>query len=264
MLPVLHKHDVWYERCEGCGSLQTETPYWLAEAYRSNIAVSDVGAVNRCLSSRAMVWLILTATRMRSARLLDFGGGSGLLCRLLRDVGIDAWTCDAFGQADYARLFKIEHTSLSDVRSSVITAFEVFEHLARPEEELSEIFSMNPRLLIASTEVYHPGIDRDWWYLSPSTGQHVFFYSAEALSRLAGRFGYELYSRGGIHVFSKNALPPLTKHVLSLALSARGLQLCRMALEAKAHSRYIDDDYRLSLAAEPQDTGASSHDMAGP
>ena len=33
---VLGKYDVAYYKCSNCESLQTETPYWLDEAYAEN------------------------------------------------------------------------------------------------------------------------------------------------------------------------------------------------------------------------------------
>jgi hypothetical protein len=43
---VLNKHRVsYYYYCTGCGSLQTEKPHWLAEAYApGNLSKLDNGA----------------------------------------------------------------------------------------------------------------------------------------------------------------------------------------------------------------------------
>src|ERR1700721_2998341 len=46
---VLRKYCVRYFRCESCGFMQTEAPYWLEEAYSSAIAKQDVGAMERNL-----------------------------------------------------------------------------------------------------------------------------------------------------------------------------------------------------------------------
>ena len=44
---VLKKYQVKYLVCGHCGLLQTETPYWLDEAYGEAIAGSDTGLVQR-------------------------------------------------------------------------------------------------------------------------------------------------------------------------------------------------------------------------
>ena len=40
---VLRKYRVQYFRCQHCGFIQTEEPYWLEEAYTTAIAMQDVG-----------------------------------------------------------------------------------------------------------------------------------------------------------------------------------------------------------------------------
>jgi hypothetical protein len=44
---VLNKYDVKYYRCMDTGFIQTEEPYWLADAYSSAITKLDVGMVFR-------------------------------------------------------------------------------------------------------------------------------------------------------------------------------------------------------------------------
>ena len=48
---LLKKHRVRYFRCGKCGFIQTETPYWLEEAYSSAIASQDVGIMSRNLTN---------------------------------------------------------------------------------------------------------------------------------------------------------------------------------------------------------------------
>jgi hypothetical protein len=44
---VLGKYDIQYYLCGHCGFIQTESPYWLDEAYLSPIATSDIGLIGR-------------------------------------------------------------------------------------------------------------------------------------------------------------------------------------------------------------------------
>ena len=44
---VLGRHMVRYERCDDCGYVCTEDPYWLDEAYARPINLCDTGIVSR-------------------------------------------------------------------------------------------------------------------------------------------------------------------------------------------------------------------------
>jgi hypothetical protein len=254
-LTLLGRYEVGYWRCRNCGSLQTSEPFWLAEAYSCSLAATDVGAVGRCLTCRAVIWLVLRFLRIRQPRLLDFGGGSGLLCRLLRDIGIEAWTFDPQGSGEYAQCFRIDMSAAAPGTFDVITAFEIFEHLPRPDEDLAKLFAMAPQVLIASTEPYSANEDNSWWYLSPETGQHVFFYSQSALQLIADRFGYSLRSVGGWHIFARESIKPFTRKMLRGILSGRSLSLCRVLMEAMPNQAHIMRDYQLSLEKERKRRG---------
>ena len=104
-------------------------------------------------------------------------------------------------------------------------AFEVFEHFANPERELAKLFELRPKILLASTEVYLRQ-NADWWYLAPESGQHVFFYSREALQLIAARFGYRFLLSGGFALFIDKAANRGFKPLLAKILLSR--VLCRM------------------------------------
>ena len=199
---VLGRYDVSYYRCDGCGSLQTEMPYWLGEAYsdgsgaEANLSDFDTGAAQRNLETLPAVMLVARHLKLRNV--IDHGGGDGLLVRLLRDYGLNAYVYDRYARATYARGF----TDPDFKRPDLITAFEVFEHFANPKEEIAELLASEPKALLISTAVY-TGQDTDWWYLYPETGQHIFFYSEAAMKLLAERFGYALIRSGGYTLFVK-------------------------------------------------------------
>jgi hypothetical protein len=246
-LTVLGRIETGYWRCRDCGSLQTDEPHWLADAYSESLTVSDVGAVRRCLTCRAVIWLVLRFLHMRRARLLDYGGGSGLLCRLLRDIGTDAWTFDPYGSGEYARLFRVDTAGVAPGSFEVVTAFEVFEHLPHPDDDLAKLFHLSPEVLIASTEPYKTGYDESWWYLTPGTGQHVFLYSQAALQLIANRFGYSLQSVGGWHIFTRRPIKPISRAMLSPLLSGPSLALWRVIMETIPNRYHIARDFQLSL-----------------
>ncbi|WP_114639494.1 methyltransferase domain-containing protein [Polynucleobacter necessarius] len=94
---VLKKYLVSYYRCESCDSLQTENPYWLAEAYDPLNERFDTGQLIRSINNAAFINALLKTLDLNKQAVLDYGCGSGLFVRLLRDIGVDAWGYDAYG-----------------------------------------------------------------------------------------------------------------------------------------------------------------------
>jgi hypothetical protein len=217
---VLRKYEARYFECRTCGSLQTEPPHWLAEAYADNsLSRLDTGAGQRNIQNLAASFAI---ARLFGARdVLDLGGGDGLLCRLLRDHEINCFVKDKFATPTYAQ----GYTSETFQRPDMIVGFEVLEHFAEPSREIAEMFARNPRLLLLSTEPYS-GQDRDWWYLASEAGQHIFFYSHKALEWIGQKFGYDVLTVGGFVLFVKG-LSPAKRRLARLALSHRVLRLLK-------------------------------------
>jgi hypothetical protein len=206
---VLGRFDVTYFKCNSCGSLQTETPYWLAESYKDHsLAVSDTGAADRTLRNLALVTAMAKILGI-SGPILDFGGGDGLLCRLLRDIGFDCWVFDSHSKPSYAQGF----VGKLDNRFELITSFEVFEHFVNPAAEVADLFSTKARVILISTELYR-NQGANWWYISPETGQHLFFYSEQAIRLIAERANcsviigkaFVLFVRGTISAWQLQAI----------------------------------------------------------
>lgn len=157
---------------------------------------------------------------------MDFGGGDGLVCRLLRDLGFDAYDYDKYALNFYA------HGYVADLaeRYDIVTCFEVWEHLPRPREEFERLFSKRPFLLIGSTDMYHHQ-GAEWAYLGPEQGGHVFFYSEKAMKHLATQFGYDVVTRGSTTVFSKAPFNKWQRFVLGRALAPIGLLIGRLWMQ---------------------------------
>ena len=252
-LQVLLKHDVSYWRCRSCGSLQTEKPYWLDEAYASrkedsagsndNLNSLDVGAAQRNLFNMAATLGVAQAMALRTA--VDVGGGDGLLCRLLRDYGLDAYVSDRYAQASYALGF--DHAPFD--RPDLITAFEVWEHFANPQADIAGMFAGDPKAVFVTTQVY-AGEGDDWWYLIPETGHHVFFYSEKAFALIAERYRYRLLRSGGYTLFYKPGLMGMLGTAwLSLSLRTRFLRLLRARLSLK-EPKGVARDFALMRSAD--------------
>jgi len=179
-----------YFVCEKCGSLQTEFPSWLHHSYSDTFHTVGVDSAYRSIWAQSLVHYCASVLRIRG-KILDWGGGHGLLCRLLRDLGHDAWLHDPHTENLYASGFQSETLS----GFSLITAFEVFEHLAEPAAEAGAIFAASPDFVIVGTGRFQ-GQGSDWDYLFPHHGQHVFFWSRKAHDWIARQHGYDVITCG--------------------------------------------------------------------
>jgi len=259
---VLERLDVAYFRCDGCGSLQTEPPYWLGDAYAedagegtNNLADLDTGAAQRNLLTSAGV--LVTAQLLGLRNTVDVGGGDGLLCRLLRDYGLNAYVSDRYAQATYARGFTDPDFATPDL----VTAFEVMEHLADPATDLGTIFDRNASAVLVSTDIYD-GYGADWPYLTPQTGQHVFFYSRRGFQVIAERFGYHVLHAGFFTLFYKPKLAGGRIKALSYLLRNKPLALFRARLAFKPPSGSWQDsdllrDRNAAITAGKQNSAGS-------
>ncbi len=207
-LMMLTKHDVKYFECTSCGSMQTEQPYWLEEAYGSHLSSLDTGAAARNLSNLSLVYFI--ARLFNAKNIIDFGGGDGLLCRLLRDRDLNAYSSDKYAKSTYAQGF-----TKPDFKPDMTTAFEVLEHLVTPKTEIEGFFAGQPKIVLFSTETYKPKLGRDWSYFIPETGQHIFFYSNRAFELIAEKYGYEVINQRGYILFLKSNEFPKWKLILA-------------------------------------------------
>lgn len=227
VLRVLEKYDVEYRECPHCHSLQTTAPFWLSETYSRSLPNLDIGAARRTLKSCSAVLLASRILSLhRDSTVLDFGGGDGFVCRILRDLGFDAVVYDKYARNTYADGFE----GKPDGKYDIICALEVWEHLASPKEEIDLIFAQRPNMVLVSTDMY----DRqgaDWTYLGPDQGGHVFFYSAEAMKFVAARYGYDVVVEGSTSVFSKSGISLWRRIALSTALKPIGLLFGRLWLQ---------------------------------
>jgi len=249
VLRVLEKYDVDYLRCTNCRSLQTERPYWIGEAYTNNLANLDTGAGQRNLANLAAAYTASRFFRLRNV--VDFGGGDGLLCRLLRDYGVNCFVNDKYASAIYAPNFVTQ----SLTQAEILLAFEVFEHFEEPRGDLSALFGKNLPVILASTAIYSDQ-GADWWYLTPETGQHVFFYSEEALHLIAKTYGYELIICSGYQLFLKPGVAGgLRKRIVRLLFQRHFLRLMSAAMRLLP-TRGVWKDFESLRSAKP---GASDH-----
>lgn len=208
---ILGKYTISYYCCSNCGLIQTEKPFWLNEAYSEAIADLDVGLVNRNIRlSKVMRWIICNWFDS-TGTFLDYAGGYGFFVRLMRNYGLDFHRYDKYCPNIFAKHFECARLDKSH-RYELVTAFEVFEHLFNPVEEIAGVFDVTDSILF-STEFIPEGIKNigDWRYFSPETGQHLTFYTFNSLKILAERMSVNYYydnSGNGeaLHLFTRKNL----------------------------------------------------------
>ena len=204
------RYDIDYFVCSACSSMQTEKPYWLDEAYANAIRYTDTYVGERSQRMPRLAYCLAKIFKLpQQASVLDWGGGNGLMTRLLRDLGFDARNYDMYEKNSYAGGFDDEPGKSYDM----ITSFEVLEHMAEPKAEIDQIFERNPKLILLST-CFFRGEDINWFYLAPYSGRHVFFYSPKALLEIASSRGYKAIISNNLIIYHKKSISKLTKKLI--------------------------------------------------
>ncbi|WJI24231.1 class I SAM-dependent methyltransferase [Thermosynechococcus sp. B0] len=241
---VLDKYFAKYYFCKTCGYLKADDPFWLDQAYSSAISKADTGILIRNLSllpkvASILYWLF---NERGEGRYLDIAGGYGILTRLMRDIGFDCYWNDKYCQNLFARGF--EYTSELGCCKAVI-AIEVMEHLVDPLTFMKETIAMSSaETIIFTTELFSgdspPPIS--WWYYVFKTGQHISFFQAKTLAKLASLLNMNFYSSNGIHMFTRKNLNRLAFHFLT----TRFISLASFLIIKKLmHSRTLPDHYLM-------------------
>ncbi len=210
---ILKNYNISYFYCTNCGFMQTEEPYWLNEAYKDSINISDTGYVARNISLSKKITVLLSLFFDKKAKFLDYAGGYGLFVRLMRDIGFDFYWNDKYTQNIFARGFE---GSLSD-NYEAITTFESFEHFVEPIKEIENMLSISKNIIFTTELLPDPiPYPDEWWYYGLDHGQHISFYSEDTLKYISNKYDLYYTRCDNIHVFSKQRLPVYTQYLLKL------------------------------------------------
>ena len=202
---VLQKFEVDFYQCIDTGFIQTQEPYWLDEAYSSAITSLDIGLVKRNIALADITEKIIGENLNPTKQFVDFAGGYGLFTRMMRDKGYAFYHTDKFCDNLFAKYFDI-----NDIKKyadyEILTAFELFEHLPHPITAIKEMFLFSDTILFSTELVpkHKMNSASDWWYFSPETGQHVSFYTLEALQNIAKQLNAKLFTNNSsLHLFTR-------------------------------------------------------------
>jgi hypothetical protein len=238
---VLGSVEVDYFQCSECQSLQTESPYWLSEAYSDPNERFDTGQFIRCLHNASFIDGITHYLGLEQDLILDYGCGSGLTARICRDVGLDAWGYDRHSTPRLLMGFLKD--DLDGAR--IVNLCEVAEHFSDPRSSFDHVFSGRPDVVICATEIYQ-GEGSDWPYLSPEHGQHVFFYSWQAMNFLAQRYGKSLVNTMGYTIFFEPRLTSLLLDSVSSEINANLASVLQTATP-QLLKKIMDFGYRYAM-----------------
>jgi Methyltransferase domain len=246
---VRGRHSSRLFRCGDCGFVFLCPVYWLDEAYSAAETPLDVGSISRNLHAAEFLSKRLGEVTRRSDLFVDFGGGYGLLVRLMRDKGYHFHLHDPLATNLFASYCAADRTAFERYRA--LTAIEVFEHLTDPLKTVEEMLEWS-RCIIFTTELCpeeRPAPDH-WWYFALEEGQHVSFYTRKSLEAIASRFALRYFSLGASwHVLALPGDPIAAQN--DGARLARGFirqQVARVARRARRSlKRPLKADDRESL-----------------
>ena len=202
---IMRKHVVRYFDCPNCGYVQTESPFWLDEAYKTPINNSDTGLLTRNYQNSFLIYFLLILIFGRQFKKIihvDYAGGYGVLVGLLREFKINSFWYDKYCKNLFAPEFSSEKF---DQDADIVSAFEVFEHFENPGAELKILLDCSTNIIFTTRIICNdiPEIGK-WWYYGVEHGQHIGFYRLKTLEYIAKTNGLSLTSDGkSIHFLSK-------------------------------------------------------------
>jgi len=207
---------IYYYRCPACGFLYTTafdefTPRDFADyVYNDEYALVDPDFAHARPCNNAQT-IAQAFGGSKDLRILDYGGGNGMLAEFLRAQGFsDVQTYDPFVAAHARRPLGVY---------DCIVSFEVMEHSPSPRQTMEDIHSLraDEGIVLFSTLVQPPDIAQQgaaWWYVGPRNG-HVSLHSHQSLRTLAAEWGLQIGSFGdNLHLLF-GALPAWAGHLVA-------------------------------------------------
>lgn len=210
---------VYYARCDACGFCYApEFSKWSRDdfarhIYNDHYADIDPDYDGARPAAHANLLRNIFGQQAGAIRHLDYGGGLGLLSRLLRETGWNSASYDPFVDTSAS----IESLG----RFDFITAFEVFEHVVDPNALMRDLKALLAPggIVMLSTGLSDgkivPGQRLTWWYASPRNG-HISLFSGTSLAALARNFGLNVCSSSDSLHFLLSTVPQWAAHMFQV------------------------------------------------
>jgi SAM-dependent methyltransferase len=206
---------IYYHRCPVCQFIFTTAfDHFTNEDFLQHIYNPEYLLVDpeyqEARPRRDAAFLCRLFSDIKPRRILDYGGGHGLLAELLRVEG--------FSQAETYDPFVPYYAARPRGRFDCVVCFEVVEHSTNPARIFAELSDLvtDPGLILVSTLLQPAEIDQlglNWWYAAPRNG-HVSLYSRTSLEKLVHPLGFQLGSfNDSLHVLIRE-LPDFARHFL--------------------------------------------------
>jgi hypothetical protein len=197
--------------------LQISDAPWLSLAHTTGISNTDTGAASRSISVAKLVIAFFKLQHHLNNSGIDFGGGTGLLTRLLRDSGFKVTSFDPYSSQFFSSGFQ---ATLQDLKKekTFLLAIECIEHLENPFEIFQDVLS-NKQFFMFTTETnstpsQSPNSINPWRYFSPKEGQHISFASSMGLQFFRERLGFDHYVKiNELHIFSRQKISRRIKFI---------------------------------------------------
>jgi hypothetical protein len=206
-----------YSICSNCFSVQADNPVWIEQAHSKAISNLDTGLVSRCLSASRLISTLLFLEDKKAAKGIDWGGGTGLLTRLLRDQGYQVRSYDKYAKAEHAEGFEASLEEAEEA-ATFTTSIECFEHLVNPIVAFKDVTAKKEYFIFTIETIDTPPPDpaeKSWWYFVPESGQHITFASKKGLDEFRKILEFDHYAGfGSLHVMSRSRLKFRTRLIL--------------------------------------------------
>lgn len=202
----IHDKSAHLHQCPKCEYIQFVQPNWLNQAYESTLNLEDVGIIQRNLKFSRILISLTICNAIKFDTLVDLGGGTGLMVRLLRDAGINAYWDDPYCENVFAKQFVADCAPIE--KFDVACAFEVVEHVLDPKTEIERALLQSDTIIFSTELANNIKNLEDWWYLGVNHGQHIGFLTTQTIEYIAEQNNCDFYTNGkNLHIISKTILP---------------------------------------------------------
>ena len=212
---------IYYYLCEGCGfCFAPEIAAWGLEEFAEKIyndGYKDVDPdylMKRPHANHDGLVAMFGAHKDK-IRHLDYGGGEGLLSKMLCNSGWNSASYDPFVNKDV----KVREMG----QFNFITVFEVFEHVPDPHALLSDLKALlEPGgVFFFSTLLSDSFIQKNqrlnFWYASPRNG-HISLFSRKSLEMIMRKYEFNLFSVNNVfHYLWTGKVPDWAEHLIRVA-----------------------------------------------